>query len=108
MIDIDKKAIKEIQAYQARIGADSALRIQVRTSGCCEPALAMVFDPARPDDLVQEQDGLTIVMDPTTFQMAGDVTVELAESGDCPSFTLTPTRPLSEWSGFCVTTILAD
>ena len=108
MIDIDRKAIDAIKEYLTANSAQTALRVQVRTSGCCEPTLAMIFDQPKPDDLVTEQAGLTLVMDPSTFQMAGDVSIELADDGECPSFTITPAKPLSEWSGFCVTTITTD
>lgn len=108
MIDIDQKGIDAIKAYKVEKSPLIALRVQVRTSGCCDPTLALVFDRARPDDLITEKDGLTFVMDPSTFQMTGEVSIELADDGECPSFTITPAKPLSEWSGFCVTTITAD
>ena len=108
MIDIDREAIDAIKAHQAETNSPTALRVQVRTSGCCDPTLALIFDQAKPDDLIMEQDGLTFVMDSSTYQMAGDVSIELADDGECPSFTITPAKPLSEWSGFCVTTITAD
>jgi Fe-S cluster assembly iron-binding protein IscA len=108
MINIDQATIAAIKTYLADKSLKSGVRVMLKTSGCCEPALSLIFDQARPDDLVADKDGLTIVMDPDTHRITGDVSIELADPGACPSFRIIPDRPLSEWSGFSVTSISTE
>ena len=81
------------------------MRLEVRTSGCCEPILAASFGEVREGDLVETIDDLQITVEPDTYRITGEICIEPAEEGFPPFVKLIPTQPLSEWSGFIVTSI---
>lgn len=85
------------------------LRIDLQTSGCCDPALGLRAEPqAAPDDLIQEIEGVRFAISRQTFDLVGQVTIAVSLEGDRTGFVLTSQKPLSEWQGFGVCAILFD
>ena len=93
------------EAEEALAKYDRVLRLQVRTSGCCEPALAAFWDEKRPDDLSASVGALTLVVDRDSFGITGAITVDIDSQGDPPTLLLATDKPLSEWAGLCGTSI---
>ena len=81
------------------------LRIELRTSGCCDPTLALLFDQVRAGDLISEYEDLVAVMDPSIHEITGDVAVSLSLDGADPGFILDTVKPFTEWSGFSICTL---
>ena len=106
MVKVAPDTVEAIKAWSASNDIRGALRLQVQTSGCCEPILAASFDEIREDDLVEDIDGLQIAIDPSTYRITGEICIELAEEESSPPLLkLSPNLPLSEWSGFLITPI---
>lgn len=105
MVTLEPGAGQAITSLLAEKGIQRPLRIELQFSGCCDPTLGLGVDTIRESDLVQELDGLTFVVSPETYQLAGDVTISYVEEAGRRGFVLTPSKPLSEWDGFGVITI---
>ena len=99
MITIKPEAAAALGIYRG------VLRIQVRTSGCCEPTLAAFWDERRPDDLGVQLLMLEVVLDPDTYRITGPITIDLGSPGDPPGLMLATVNPLSEWAGLTETVI---
>ncbi|MBU2548648.1 MAG: hypothetical protein KKB20_09580 [Proteobacteria bacterium] len=106
MILLQADAADAIKAHAAAENIQRPLRVQLRTSGCCDPALALVFDEPGESDLSVERFGLTFLMDAELHQTVGEVTITRVREGDRDGFILASSRPLSEWDGFNVIRIL--
>lgn len=76
------------------------LRIDLRFTGCCDASLGLRVDDISESDLYVEADGLTFIMDPEVYRLAGEVTISYVEEGGRKGFLLTSERPVSEWEGF--------
>ena len=81
------------------------IRIDLHFSGCCDSSLHLCMDTILESDLIQEFDGLKFVIDPETYQLVGEVTISCVDDLGRKGFVLTSSKPLSEWSGFGVSTI---
>ena len=81
------------------------LRIALQSAGCCDPSLGLMVDKLNESDLVEETEGLTFLMSPETYHLAGDVKISYVEDSTLKGFSLTSCNPISEWDGLAVTTI---
>jgi Fe-S cluster assembly iron-binding protein IscA len=96
LVTLEPGVGQAIRSSLAEAGAQGPVRIEIRSSGCCDPALGLVVDTIRESDLVEEADGVTFVVSPETHHLVGEVTISQADG----ALVLTPSRPLSEWDGF--------
>jgi iron-sulfur cluster assembly accessory protein len=72
MISLSVGAVSEIKRLmQKENKTDVGLRIGVRAGGCSGMSYMLGFDAPRPDDKVEEHDGVKILVDP---QSAGYLT----------------------------------
>ena len=62
--------------------------------------LGMIADTAEESDLIDEIDGLTILMRPALYAQVGEVSIFCAEDPEKNEFILVSDKPLSEWEGF--------
>jgi Fe-S cluster assembly iron-binding protein IscA len=94
-----------IRSALTEAGVGGPVRIEIQSSGCCDPSFGLVVDALRESDLVEEVDGVTFVVSPETHELVGEVTISHTDDG----FFLTSTKPLSEWDGFapCKITVRA-
>jgi Fe-S cluster assembly iron-binding protein IscA len=60
----------------------------------------LIVDAVRESDLVEEVDGLTFVISPETYQLAGEVRISYMDDAGRKGFVLTSNKPISEWDGF--------
>jgi len=95
-------AIKSLLSERA---AQGPLRVEMQFTGCCGPSLGLMVDTVRESDLVEELEGLTLVISPETYELVGEVTISCAGDAGRPEFVLTSTRPISEWEGFATCSI---
>ncbi|MEW6261834.1 MAG: hypothetical protein AB1641_02045 [Thermodesulfobacteriota bacterium] len=103
MIRLEPLAGERIKRFMAARGLSGPVRVQLRSAGCCDPALSLVFDDVRPGDLTQEIGGLMFIMEPDVYRLTGEVGLNLADDPTGAGFVLTPANPLTEWDGFAVT-----
>jgi Fe-S cluster assembly iron-binding protein IscA len=102
LVTLEPGAGETIRSSLSERGVQGPIRIEVRSSGCCDPLLTLAVDKVRDSDLVEELDGVTFVMSPETQELVGEVTISHADDGKRRGFVLTSSKPLSEWDGFAV------
>jgi Fe-S cluster assembly iron-binding protein IscA len=105
MVKLEANAIRAIRAFFAEKRIQQPLRIHLQSSGCCDPALGLSADRIRESDLIQEVDGLTFVISPETYRLAGEVAISYRDEIGREGFILTSEKPVSEWEGFGVSPI---
>ena len=81
------------------------IRIDLRFNGCCDAALGLCVDIVRENDLSEELDNLTFIIDREIYQLTGDVTISYVNKEGGKGYVITLDNPVSEWEGFAVTDI---
>jgi len=107
MIKLEAGASEAIGAFLDERGKRLPIRIELQSSGCCDSSLGLRVDEIRDGDLIEEREGLTLVISHEISRLAGDITISYEGNEGRKGFVLSSTRPISEWSGFGVTTIRA-
>jgi Fe-S cluster assembly iron-binding protein IscA len=105
IITLAPNAAQAIKLFLSDKGLQKPLRIDLQSSGCCDPSLGLIVDNINEADLIQEIDGLMFVISPETHRLVGEVMISYADDADKIGFVLTSSKPVSEWDGFGVTTI---
>ena len=105
MIQLEAKAGRAIKAFLAEKRCRKPIRIQLQSSGCCDPIICLHADEIRKPDLVQEIDELTFVISPEIYQLLGEVKVSYRDEPGSKGFVITSTKPIGEWEGFGVSDI---
>lgn len=105
MINVKKEALQAIKKFLAERDLQKAIRIHLQSTGCCDASLGLMTDDTRPDDIVQDIQGITFLISPIVSEMAGDITIDYVSEKHQTGFVLTSERPISEWDGFGVCTI---
>ena len=105
MIKLEANAGRAIKSFLAEKGCHPPLRIQLQSSGCCDPILCLSADQIRETDLVQEMDELTFVISSDIYQLLGEVTISYGNEHGKNGFVITSTKSVSEWEGFGVSNI---
>ena len=101
-IKLTPEAVRSIKAFQKEQGVFDPIRVDIQSTGCCDPSLGLFLDRLRPADLVEESDGLHFVISPDIYQTVGEVTIAWVDERDKKGFVITSSKPLSEWEGFGV------
>jgi Fe-S cluster assembly iron-binding protein IscA len=107
MIKLGTGAAGAIKAILGEEGPSKAVRVELRSSGCCDPSLGLSADRIREEDLVEIIDGLTFVLDPEVFRLFGEMTISYRDEPGERGFRVTASRPVSEWEGFGVSILKA-
>lgn len=105
MIILKPTAAKAIRSFLMANGMQKSLRVELQSSGCCDPTLGLLVDTIEPSDIVYQVDGLTFAIHPETEQQFGDFHIAYVEETGKTGFVITSTRPVSEWAGFGVCNI---
>ncbi|MGA3086951.1 MAG: hypothetical protein ABSE95_19545 [Thermodesulfobacteriota bacterium] len=105
VITLAPDADQAIKLFFSEQGIQNPLRIDLQSSGCCDPSLGMRVDAIRESDLVYEINGLTFVISPETFQLVGNIRISYRDTTDKKGFMITSEKPVSEWDGFGVSDI---
>jgi Fe-S cluster assembly iron-binding protein IscA len=99
MLKLNPGAGLAIDAFLNKNGVKGPIRIDLESSGCCDPLLTLSIDHIREDDLVTEIDGLVFVIDPQIYRLVGDVTISYVDDHGSKGFVVTSRKPVSEWGG---------
>jgi len=105
MIKLEASASQAISSFLAEKRIQGPLRIDLRSSGCCDPSLSLSVNNIRESDLIQEVEGLTFIMTPEIHQLVGEVTISYVDEIGKKGFLLTSEKPISEWDGLGVSII---
>ncbi|HSR10719.1 MAG TPA: hypothetical protein VLS90_04695 [Thermodesulfobacteriota bacterium] len=105
MIRIEPAALQAIRVFLADAKTDSPVRIDILSTGCCDPALGLRLDAAREDDSVEVIDGIVFLISLEVRRLFGTVNVSLIDESDRHGFLITSERPVGEWGGFGVSAI---
>ncbi len=105
IIVLEPDADQAIRLFFREQGFQKPLRIDLQSSGCCDPSLGLRVDAIREFDLVQELNGLTFVISPETFHLVGNIRISYEDSADKKGFMILSEKPVSEWDGFGVSDI---
>jgi Fe-S cluster assembly iron-binding protein IscA len=101
-VELDAQAVSCIKTFLKENGVKDPIRIDIQSTGCCDPSLGLCVDKAREYDLVCESDGVEFLIHPATHQTVGDVKITCSDDVGSQGYILTSSRPLSEWEGFGV------
>jgi Fe-S cluster assembly iron-binding protein IscA len=101
-IKLTPEAIQSIKAFQKEQGLFDPIRVDLQSTGCCDPSLGLFLDRLHPADLVEESAGMQFVISPDIYQTVGEVAIDWVEERDKKGFVITSSKPLSEWEGFGV------
>ncbi|MGA2781314.1 MAG: hypothetical protein ABSF13_05260 [Smithella sp.] len=105
LITIDHSAIEAIRKDLHGKGLPLTVRIEIRSSGCCDASLSLVSNTAEESDLIESVEDLTIRMSPSTYELVGTVSISYVDDAQQKGFVLTSSKPLNEWEGFAACNI---
>lgn len=94
-----------IKSFLADKDIQQPIRIDLRSSGCCDASLCLCVDTILESDFTLELDGLTFVINPETCQLVDEVAISYVDEMGRKGFVLTSSKPISEWDGFGVSDI---
>jgi Fe-S cluster assembly iron-binding protein IscA len=91
-----------ILSFLAGKSLGNFIRIDLGFTGCCDASLSLAAGAPHEGDLVVETDGLTFSISPDTYQLSGDINVVYKDEPGTEGFSITSSKPVSEWDGFGV------
>jgi Fe-S cluster assembly iron-binding protein IscA len=100
MITLSPSDCTTIKSILSKKGLPCSIRIEIRSTGCCDASLGLAADTAEESDLVEEIEGLKIFMRPTLHGLVGEVSIRSVEDSGRNEFILVSEKPLNEWQGF--------
>jgi len=106
LVTLEPGASQAVRSALAEKGVRGPIRIELKSSGCCDASLGLRVDAVRESDLVEEVDALTFVISPETHQLAGEVRISYRDDAGSEGFVLTSSKPVSEWDGFAACSIM--
>jgi Fe-S cluster assembly iron-binding protein IscA len=106
LINLDQPAIESIRKELQKKGLPLTLRIEIRSTGCCDASLSLVSNTAEESDLIESVEDLTIRMSPSTYELMGTVSISYVDNAQKKGFVLTSSKPLNEWEGFAACNII--
>lgn len=81
VLSVTENAAAEIKAMLANPeNAGKTLRVYVEEGGCSGMQYSMVFDEQRPDDLLTEMHGVTVLMDPFSAKFLRGSVVDFSDA----------------------------
>jgi Fe-S cluster assembly iron-binding protein IscA len=102
---LDPVACEAIKTILSEKGLPFSVRIEIRSTGCCDASLGIAAETAEAHDLIEEVGGLAIAMNPAIHQLVGDVSISCVDDSDRKGFVLLSGRSLNEWAGFAPSSI---
>ncbi|MDZ4814871.1 MAG: iron-sulfur cluster assembly accessory protein [Verrucomicrobiota bacterium] len=81
MISVTETAIQHIKSLMADpSNLDKALRVYVEKGGCSGMQYGMTFDSLKPDDFVFDQEGVKVLVDPSSDSFLKDSVLDYVDS----------------------------
>ena len=96
-----------IKTWMSGNNAHGAVRIEIRSTGCCDASLGMRIDSARESDLVVIIEGITFIVDREIHDLVGQISIARSDEPNRTGFIITSSIPLNEWAGFGTCDIVA-
>lgn len=89
-INLTPNAVGEVKLLMAKSeNAGKNLRLYIEQGGCSGMQYGMVFDEKRDDDLVSEQDGVSVLVDPISANYLRGAVVDFSDSLTAGGFKIT-------------------
>jgi Fe-S cluster assembly iron-binding protein IscA len=107
VVTLGPGAARAIKTWMTENNAQGAVRIEIRSTGCCDASLGMRIDSARESDLVMIVEGITFVVDREIHDLAGQISIARSDEPNRAGFIITSSIPLNEWAGFGTCNITA-
>jgi iron-sulfur cluster assembly protein len=86
-ISLTTSAADRVRSHLARRGHGLGLRLSIKATGCSGYSYVIDFaDTARPDDLVFEDQGVKVYVDPESFPVLDGTRVDFVRQGLNESF----------------------
>jgi Fe-S cluster assembly iron-binding protein IscA len=98
-VKVSPGASEAIRSLLAEKGVQGPVRIELQFTGCCDPSLGLIVDPARETDSIEEVDGVTFVIDQAALELAGEVNIDYRVEKGREAFLVTSANPVGEWDG---------
>ncbi|MGA3281356.1 MAG: hypothetical protein ABSD50_10280 [Smithella sp.] len=89
-----------IKTWMFGNNAQGAIRIEIRSTGCCDASLGMRIDSARESDMVVIVEGITFVVGREIHDLVGQIAIARSDEPNRAGFIITSSIPLNEWAGF--------
>ena len=108
IVKIERLAYSEIISELATKKPPSSVRIEIRSTGCCDASLGLRADEtveADATDLVEDIDDLKFLINSEIYDLVGDVFISYVDVNGKKGFVVTSKHPLNEWEGFGVCNI---
>ena len=105
MVRVEPGAVQAIKVFLAQTGAEGPLRVDLLSTGCCDPSLGLRLDRVEGSDITEDVEGITFVVSPEVQRLFGEITISYIDEKDRQGFLITSERPVSEWVGFGVSAI---
>jgi len=81
-LTLTQNAVKHVKDYLASRGKGGGLRLGVKTTGCSGMAYVLeVFDEIEPDDIVFEESGVKIIVDPKSLVYLDGTELDYTKEG---------------------------
>src|SRR5580698_9264052 len=90
VVNLTENAIDEVKSLLAKSeNAGKNLRLYIEQGGCSGMQYGMVFDEKRDDDLISEQDGVSVLVDPISANYLRGAVVDFSDSLTAGGFKIT-------------------
>ena len=81
IVNVTPRAAEEVRSLLAKVeNAGKNMRFYVEQGGCSGMQYGMVFDEKRDGDLVAEQDGVTVLVDPVSADFLRGTVVDFSDA----------------------------
>jgi len=106
IVNLDAGTVRAMRSALSQRGSIQPVRIDLRFNGCCDASLGLCTDAVNDDDLTEEFDGLTFIVDRETFRLTGEITISYVSREGGDGYVITSDKAVSEWEGFSMTDII--
>ncbi|MGD0278316.1 MAG: hypothetical protein ABSC11_03310 [Smithella sp.] len=100
VVTLGPGAAQAIKTWMFENHVQNAVRIEIRSSGCCDVSLGLRIDSARESELLVIVEGITFVIDRELHDLTGQITISCSGESHETGFIITSSIPLNEWAGF--------
>jgi len=105
VVNLGAGADRAIAAFLKEKGISGSLRIDLNFTGCCDASLSLRVDNQHEDDLRSEVEGMSFIISPEIYELAGEITINYVDETGRTGFVIKSDKPVGEWDGFGVSEI---
>ena len=89
-----------IKTWMSGNNARGPVRIEIRSTGCCDASLGMRIDSGRESEPAVTIEGITFIVDREIQNLAGQISIARCDEPHRKGFIITSSIPINEWAGF--------